>query len=160
MHMTGPNWPSRRYELVVKKGTAPLGLKLHQTKSKRGEEWSMAAMVCGRHWFSCVCGKFPVHCLFRAMTRPATYFEILASACTHAPPQDTSPREGGGGMCVGFGLMGARTTPLSLPFPLASYNSYNVVGTELLVLPREEFPSSSIDKLPTTGSRRTRSPLS
>lgn len=42
--MTGPNWPSRRYELVVKKGTAPLGLKLHQTKSKRGGEWLMAGV--------------------------------------------------------------------------------------------------------------------
>lgn len=34
--MTGPNWPRKRYELMVKKGTAPLGLKLHQTKTKRG----------------------------------------------------------------------------------------------------------------------------
>jgi len=57
-HMPGPNWPSRRYELVVKKGTAPLGLKLHQTKSRRGEEWSMAAMVCGKAPVVrvCVCG--------------------------------------------------------------------------------------------------------
>ncbi|CAM9783591.1 unnamed protein product, partial [Scytosiphon promiscuus] len=32
----GPNWPRRRYEIIVKKGGAPLGLKLHQTKSRRG----------------------------------------------------------------------------------------------------------------------------
>ncbi|CAM9333451.1 unnamed protein product [Ectocarpus sp. 4 AP-2014] len=34
--MSGPNWPVRRYEIIVKKGGAPLGLKLHQTKSRRG----------------------------------------------------------------------------------------------------------------------------
>ncbi|CAB1100395.1 unnamed protein product [Ectocarpus sp. CCAP 1310/34] len=34
--MSGPNWPVRRYEIIVKKGGAPLGLKLHQTKSTRG----------------------------------------------------------------------------------------------------------------------------
>ncbi|CAN0211834.1 unnamed protein product [Ectocarpus sp. 13 AM-2016] len=35
--MSGPNWPVRRYEIIVKKGGAPLGLKLHQTKSRRGD---------------------------------------------------------------------------------------------------------------------------
>lgn len=42
--MVVPNWPSRRYELIVKKGTAPLGLKLHQTKSRRGEKRPTCAM--------------------------------------------------------------------------------------------------------------------
>ncbi|CAM9714016.1 unnamed protein product, partial [Choristocarpus tenellus] len=34
--MTRPSWPRRRYQLWVKKGTAPLGVRLHQTKNKKG----------------------------------------------------------------------------------------------------------------------------
>lgn len=48
--MTGPNWPRQRYELIVKKGATPLGIKLHQTKIRRGECLPPRACFPWRWW--------------------------------------------------------------------------------------------------------------
>ncbi|CAM9920844.1 unnamed protein product, partial [Discosporangium mesarthrocarpum] len=34
--MTGPAWPRQRYSIWVKKGSVPLGIKLHQTREAKG----------------------------------------------------------------------------------------------------------------------------